>query len=110
MFIPKYRHKVLYGKTRCKSDQGAGEVVVLWIAPTTDWSGQIENANNDWTKGAVELSIDLEGQCPIPTKDTQTIADEASFAYYMAYFKAYNDGTPAKLIGTTCPECGVMNP
>jgi type II secretory pathway pseudopilin PulG len=94
-------------------DTGAGVVVVLWIAPTTDWSRQDEtaggrSANNDWTNGAVEMGIDIDGQCPIP--NAAASGDEVSFAYYMAYFKVYSDGSPARLIGTTCPECGVMNP
>ncbi len=85
----------------------AGPVVVLWIAPTTDWAAGAGD-NNDWSKGNVEYGIDLEGKCPIPTAAAS--GDEVSFAYYMAYFKVYDDGSPARLIGTTCPECGVMNP
>ena len=66
----------------------------------------------DLAKGAVEYGISMEGKCPIPTASTtQGGADvEVSFAYYMAYFKVYNDGTPARMIGSTCPECGVLNP
>ena len=86
------------------SANGAGEIVVLWIAPTTDWTASPASANNDWTKGAVEMGIDIQGQCPIPAEDTQATAGEASFAYYMAYFKVYNNGAAARLIGTTCPR------
>ena len=90
---------------------GAGPVVCLWITPTIDWS-KGDGGNSDWTKGAVEYGISLEGKCPIPTSSTsQGGADvEVSFAYYMAYFKVFNDGTPARMIGSTCPECGVLNP
>lgn len=89
-------------------DKKAGDIVVFWIAPTTDWDTQAI-ANNDWSGGNVEMGIDLEGQCPIPA--TSTDADgEVSFAYYMAYFKVYDDGSAARLVGTTCPECGIMNP
>jgi hypothetical protein len=85
-----------------------GEIVVLWIAPTVNWASG-SGDNNDWSKGNVKLAIDLEGSCPIPTASTDA-GGEVTFAYYMAYFKAYNDGSPARMIGSTCPECGVMNP
>ncbi len=90
---------------------GAGPVVCLWITPTIDWA-KGDGGNTDWTKGAVEYGISVEGKCPIPTASTsQGGADvEVSFAYYMAYFKVFNDGTPARMIGSTCPECGVLNP
>lgn len=89
------------------ADDGEGVVLVFWIAPTTNWDASVE-ANKDWTKGAVDLGIDMEGQCPIPAEAAS--GDEVSFSYYMAYFKVYSDGSAAKLIGTTCPECGVLNP
>lgn len=84
-----------------------GVVAVFWVAPTTNWA-KPANANKDWGKGNVDLGIEMEGQCPIPAEAAS--GDEVSFSYYMAYFKVYDDGTAAKLIGTTCPECGVMNP
>lgn len=84
-----------------------GTVICLWIAPTVNWSAG-DAGNNDWTKGNVELGIALEGQCPIPTAG---LDGDADFAYYMAYFKVYSDGTTAaRLLGTSCPECGIMNP
>lgn len=91
---------------------GAGKVIVLWIAPTIDWEYHPEmNKNNDWTKGAVEMGIDLQGKCPIPAEGIGGSDDPPEFAYYMAYFKVYDDGkTAARLIGTTCPECGILNP
>lgn len=99
------------GKTPLWNDGKEGPVVSLWITPTIDWE-KGERNNSDWTKGAVEYGISLEGKCPIPAKATsQGGADvEVSFAYYMAYFKVFNDGTPARMIGSTCPECGVLNP
>ena len=87
---------------------GAGIVVTLWVAPTTDWSDKGDGGNNDWTKGEVELGLSLEGQCPVPVKSAT--GGEPTFAYYMAYFKVYNSGAKARLIGTSCPECGVLNP
>jgi len=90
-------------------DASGGPVVCLWITPTVDWeSAQGDGGNTDWTKGAVEYGISMEGKCPIPTAAAS--GDEVSFAYYMAYFKVYNDGSPARMIGSTCPECGVLNP
>lgn len=98
---------------------GSGEVIVLWITPTVNWEVTAENANNDWTGGAVKMEISLEGQCPVPAEG---LSGDPEFAYYMAYFKVYDtapDGTTdgsdddipaAKLIGTSCPECGIINP
>jgi prepilin-type N-terminal cleavage/methylation domain-containing protein len=83
-----------------------GIIVTLWVAPTTDWS--MPTGNKDWTKGSVELGIDLAGKCPVPVSSIG--GGEPTFAYYMAYFKVYDDGTAAKLVGTSCPECGVLNP
>lgn len=91
-----------------------GTIVVLWITPTVDWDnpGQ-ESANKDWTAGAVKLSLALEGQCPIPAEG---LDGDPEFSYYMAYFLVDADADTsgevdaAKLIGTSCPECGVMNP
>ncbi len=88
---------------------GAGPVVCLWVTPTVDWeSAQGDGGNTDWTKGAVEYGISMEGKCPIPTQAAS--GDEVAFAYYMAYFKVFDDGTEARMIGSTCPECGVLNP
>ena len=87
---------------------GPGIVVVLWVTPTTDWSGKGDGGNNDWTKGEVELGITLAGQCPVPV--ASATGGDPDFAYYMAYFKVYDSGAKARLIGTSCPECGVLNP
>ena len=86
---------------------GNGIVVCLWVAPTTNWTVG-SGDNSDWTKGTVELGIGLEGQCPIPVAGLS--GGDPEFAYYMAYFKVFDDGTAATLIGTSCPECGVLNP
>ncbi|MFW5803262.1 MAG: type II secretion system protein [Verrucomicrobiota bacterium] len=84
-----------------------GPVVVLWIAPTVDWSVG-GGDNNDWSKGNVELAIDMEGKCPVPTESTD--GGDPTFGYYMAYFKAFNDGDPARMIGLTCAGGGTLNP
>lgn len=84
-----------------------GIVIALFIAPTTNWEGGNGGAG-DWTKGNVQYGMDLVGSCPIPTEG---INGEPDFAYYMAYFKVYNDATiAARLIGSSCPECGILNP
>ncbi len=88
-------------------DTSTGKVICLWIAPTIDWSSGT-GVNTDWSKGSVQMGIELEGQCPIPA--TSVSGGDPEFAYYMAYFKVYDDGSAAKLIGTSCPECGIMNP
>ncbi len=88
-------------------DTSPGPVVCLYITPTTNWAAG-NGGNQDWTKGAIEYGVDMVGSCPIPTEAAG--GGEVAFAYYMAYFKVYNDGTPARLIGSTCPECGVLNP
>jgi prepilin-type N-terminal cleavage/methylation domain-containing protein len=97
------------GSPSWNEDGGAGPVVCLWITPTVDWaSAQGDGGNSDWTKSSVEYGISMEGKCPIPVVPAS--GDEVSFAYYMAYFKVFNDGTAARMIGSTCPECGVLNP
>jgi prepilin-type N-terminal cleavage/methylation domain-containing protein len=84
-----------------------GPIVVLWLAPTVNWAAG-SGDNNDWSKGNVEYGIDLEGQCPVPT--TSTTGGTPNFKYYMAYFKAFDDGSPARMIGLTCAGGGTLNP
>ncbi len=99
-----------------------GVIVALWIAPTIDWTPNPANANNDWTGGTVEMEITLEGKCPIPAQSVDvdgsgTAGGEVSFSYYIGYFKLFDadydgDGEidPAIMIGSTCPEDGILNP
>jgi hypothetical protein len=80
-----------------------GVLIALFIAPTMDWESGYGSVNDWAAKADVQLKVDLEGACPIPT--------DSEFRYYVAYVKAFNDGTtPARLIGTSCPENGIMNP
>ena len=100
-------------RAQTNSGTAGGTIISLWIAPTVNWdygSGD----NKDWTKGNVKLSLGLAGQCPIPTAGVQ---GEIDFSYYLAFFLVDSDGDgaggpglPARLIGTSCPECGVLNP
>lgn len=79
-----------------------GVLIPFFIAPTVDWESGFGSAN-DWAASAdLRLKVDLEGACPIPV--------DSEFTYYVAYVKAFNNGDPAILLGTTCPECGILNP
>jgi prepilin-type N-terminal cleavage/methylation domain-containing protein len=89
-----------------------GRVLCFWITPTLDWNNHKTNGasvNQDWTKGAVDLKISLPGQCPIPATNLDG-EDAPDFAYYMAYILAFDNGDKAVLIGTSCPEDGILNP
>lgn len=86
-----------------------GTVLMLFVAPTINWEDADTNAGGWGIDANIEVGIDLEGECPIPA--------DSAFVYYIAYFKAYDiaansDGeyTAAKLLGTSCPECGITNP
>ena len=86
---------------------GNGRIIALYITPTTDWSS---DSSSDWSKGAVELGISLDGQVPMPTVAVDDSSD-VDFAYYAAHFIV--DGTgekPAKLVGITCSGGGALNP
>lgn len=67
--------------------QGA-KVFVFYVAPTTDWEAG-SGDNSDWSKGNVQISIDLPGKCPVPTTDTN--GGDPDFAYYMAYIAVWAD-------------------
>jgi prepilin-type N-terminal cleavage/methylation domain-containing protein len=78
-----------------------GILIPLFITPTMNWASG-HGSDEDWSGGNMQLAIDLEGSCPIPV--------DADFRYYIAYVKAFEDGSPARLIGTSCPEHGILNP
>jgi prepilin-type N-terminal cleavage/methylation domain-containing protein len=81
------------------------KIIALFIAPTIDWeSGPEGRPVDDWTQGELALTIELEGKCPVPT--------DVDFRYYMAFLKVHggNGRTRADLVGTACPECGILNP
>lgn len=79
-----------------------GVLIPLFIAPTMDWESGYGSVNDWAAKADVQIKVDLEGACPIPA--------DSEFRYYVAYVKAFDDGSAAKLIGTSCPENGIMNP
>jgi len=80
---------------------GAGIIIPLFITPTIDWESGYANLNSIAAVAEVEFAVDLEGRCPVP---------EDEFNYYIAFVKAFDDGSAARLIGTACPECGLLNP
>ncbi|MFA6814753.1 MAG: type II secretion system protein [Lentisphaeria bacterium] len=84
---------------RCrKATESVFKIVPLFVATTVDW----ENAY-PYGGGSQEskISITEVGKCPW--------LDAGSFRYYICLFKVYEDGTAAKLIGTACPECGILD-
>lgn len=91
-------------------DASSGRVIALYLTPTTDWSGT--SGNSDWTKGAVELGISMEGQCPLPT--TSVDGGDVDFAYYAAHFLVDSTGADdpedAILLGVTCTGGNPLNP
>jgi prepilin-type N-terminal cleavage/methylation domain-containing protein len=78
---------------------GDNLIVPLFVAPTADW----DNAVVDGSKLESKISVAQVGGCP-------WLEGGEHFRYYITYFKVFGDGSPAKLIGTTCPECGSLNP
>jgi prepilin-type N-terminal cleavage/methylation domain-containing protein len=94
--------------TAWEADTSAGIVVALFVAPTTDWDKVGDGEAGDWTGGNVQIGLDLEGKCPIPTESIGGGAPD--FSYYVAYLKVYDNGDAAELVGTSCPEATVLNP
>ncbi len=85
------------------ADDTADEMIIaLFIAPTMDW--ETNRPIDDWSQGELQLTIELEGKCPVPA--------DSDFRYYMAFLKVHggNGRTRADLVGTACPECGILNP
>jgi len=77
-----------------------GIVVPLFVAPTADW----DKAVIDGDRFDSRVGVAQAGGCP-------WLEGGEQFRYYIAFFKVYDDAkTPAKLIGTACPECGSLNP
>lgn len=83
--------------TTAKKD---GIVVPLFIAPTTDWEHWYDADGNE---NDSKIQVAQAGGCP-------WLEGGSEFRYYIAFFKVYDDGRKAKLLGTACPECGSLNP
>lgn len=80
-------------------DKKAGIIVPLFAASTVDWDNYYNEAGD--AVDASKIGIALPGKCPWP--------EDGKLRFYICFFKAYADGSPAKLIGTACPECGPLN-
>lgn len=78
-----------------KADEGKFKIVPLYVAPTIDWTTYYK----DGPKPS-KVSIAMTSKCPW--------GEDGVARYYIAFFKVYEDGTPAKLLCTSCPDCGVL--
>lgn len=78
-----------------------GFVMPLFAAPTADFENYYLGGTD--AKFTSKIGIAQVGGCPWLEAGSQ-------FRYYICFFKVYDDGTPAKLIGTACPECGPIAP
>jgi hypothetical protein len=77
----------------------AGILVPLLAASTVDWDNYY--GEDGEIAGESKISIALPGKCPWP--------EDGKLRYYICFFKAFADGSAAKLVGTACPECGPLN-
>jgi len=77
-------------------------VIPLFAATTVDWENVYPNGGD---AVASKITIPLAGKCPWPA--------DGMFRYYICFFKVdsdSSDGTDeAKLLGTACPECGILH-
>ena len=81
-----------------KANEEDFAVVPLFVASTVDW----EDAYLAGGPQKSKVSVAMEGKCPW--------IDAGGFRYYICFFKVYeNSETPAKLLGTACPECGILD-
>ena len=76
-----------------------GILIPLFAASTVDWDNYYGEDGD--IAGESKVGIGLPGKCPWP--------EDGKMRFYICFFKAYADGSPAKLIGTACPECGPLN-
>jgi len=83
----KYRHFR-------KNSEPEFKVVPLFAAPSVDW----ETYYKDGPKSS-KVSVAVTSKCPK--------AEKGQARYYIAFFKVYADGTPAKLLCCGCPDCGI---
>lgn len=76
-------------------DEPKFKIVPMYVAPTIDWEKYYADGPND-----SKVSISMAGKCPW--------GSDGQARYYIAFFKVYDDGTPAKLLCTSCPDCGIL--
>lgn len=77
-----------------------GILIPLFITPATDWDYWYDANGN---KNEAQVGVSQVGACPW----FEPVSD---FRYYIGIFKAYLDGSKAKLIGTLSPKCEPINP
>ena len=76
-------------------------VIPLYVATTINWDevypdGTVADAV------ASKVTIPLVGKCPWPA--------DGMFRYYICFFQVDTTGAEeAKLLGTACPECGILH-
>lgn len=76
-------------------------IVPMFVAPTVDWDHYYTDGEND-----SKISIALAGKCPW--------GDAGTARYYITFFKVYTaakangDIPAAKLLATSCPDCGIL--
>ncbi len=79
-----------------KANEADFKVVPFFVAPTIDWETYYDGGPNE-----SKISIAMAGKCPW--------GDDGQARYYITFFKVYADGTPARLLATSCPDCGVLD-
>jgi prepilin-type N-terminal cleavage/methylation domain-containing protein len=73
-------------------------VIPLWIGTNTNWEQYWDGGEYQESK----VGMAIPGRCP-------WLGEE--YRFYICFYQVDTTGTnPAKLIGTTCPECGSLNP
>ena len=96
--------KTLPSYAETVSEGVSGSVVVpLFVAPTIDWEKyyNLDSSGSEEELGESKVGIGIPGKCPWPA--------DGKLRYYICFFKVFEDGSPAKLLGTACPECGSLN-
>lgn len=78
-----------------KTGESTFKIVPLYVAPTIDWTTYYVDGPND-----SKVSVAMTSKCPW--------GEDGVSRYYIAFFKVYEDGTPAKLLCTSCPDCGIL--
>jgi type IV pilus assembly protein PilA len=76
-----------------------GILIPLFAASTVDWDNYYDEDGE--VAGESKVGIGLPGKCPWP--------EDGKLRFYICFFKAFADGSAAKLVGTACPECGPLN-
>ncbi len=79
-----------------KDTESEFKIVPLYISPAVDWTTYYKDGPKQ-----SKVSVAMTSKCPW--------GKEGQARYYIAFFKVYADGTPAKLLITGCPDCGILD-